>query len=49
MRYTVEVQETPDGELFFELPQDLLDELGWREGDTVKWTVTETGASIEKL
>lgn len=49
MKYTAEVKETPEGELYFELPQDLLDGLGWYEGDVIRWTVTDTGAIIEKL
>lgn len=49
MKYIAEVKETSEGELYFDLPQEILDELGWYEGDTIKWTITDTGAIIEKL
>ena len=40
-RYVVKVQETPDGELFVELPQKLIEQLGWECGDEVKWEESE--------
>jgi len=39
--YIVKVQETPDGESFVELPQELIDQLGWEAGDAVEWNETE--------
>ena len=33
----VEIQETSDGELFFQIPPSLLEDLGWQEGDEVKF------------
>ena len=35
--YVVKVQEAPSGELFVELPQKLIDQLGWEVGDDVEW------------
>lgn len=29
------LQETDDGDLFFDLPDALLDAMDWREGDTI--------------
>ena len=40
-RYVVKVQETPSGELFVELPQKLIDQLGWGVGDDVEWDELE--------
>jgi bifunctional DNA-binding transcriptional regulator/antitoxin component of YhaV-PrlF toxin-antitoxin module len=40
--YTVQVIEE-DGELVLPLPKALLVELGWRPGDTLKWTDNEDG------
>ena len=40
-RYVTKVQETPSGELFVELPQKLIDQLGWEVGDEVEWDETE--------
>jgi hypothetical protein len=39
--YTVKVQEASNGELFIELPQKLMDQLGWEAGDDVEWSKTE--------
>jgi len=38
--YLTKVQETPNGELFIELPQKLIDQLGWKVGDKVEWSKT---------
>jgi hypothetical protein len=37
----VKVQEAPNGELFIELPQKLIDQLGWEAGDEVEWDESE--------
>jgi hypothetical protein len=39
--YVVKVQETESGELFVDLPQKLIDQLGWEVGDEVEWDETE--------
>ena len=39
--YVTKVQETPSGELFVELPQKLIDQLGWVPGDEVEWEESE--------
>ena len=39
--YVTKVQETPSGELFVELPQKLIDQLGWEVGDDVEWDEVE--------
>lgn len=31
------VKETPEGELYFTIPDDVLDRLGWKEGDDLIW------------
>jgi hypothetical protein len=39
MRRTLNVQEDPQtGDLFIELPDDVLEAAGLAEGDTIKWT-----------
>jgi len=35
--YTAKVQETESGEMFIELPPELLESLGWKEGDEMEW------------
>lgn len=34
---TVEIKETSEGELYFDLPDDVLERLGWKEGDDLFW------------
>ena len=43
--YTVKVEEDPvTGDLYIPLPQDLLDELGWVEGDVIEWVDKSDGS-----
>lgn len=36
---TLKVQEDPQtGDLFFEFPDEMMKELGWKVGDTLTWT-----------
>jgi hypothetical protein len=38
--WTVIVEEDPEsGDLMLPFPDDLLDQAGWKEGDTLKWTI----------
>jgi hypothetical protein len=39
--YVTKVQEAPNGELFVELPQKLIDQLGWEVDDDVEWKESE--------
>ena len=42
---TVTLQEDPlTGDLYFQLPEDVVLELGWGPGDTIEWTEIENGA-----
>ena len=46
-RWTVEVQEDKETkELFIELPQEVIEEVKWEIGDTIKWTELEDGSWI---
>ena len=48
----VEVKECDDGsgDLYFELPSEILQKLGWQEGDDVKFDVKKDGTiSIKKV
>ena len=41
---TLVVQEDPDtGDLFIELPERLLKQLGWQEGDDLQWIQDANG------
>lgn len=44
-RSTLEIQEDPEtGELFVVFPQRLLQQLGWKEGDTLQWIERPDGS-----
>jgi hypothetical protein len=48
-RYEVITHEDPEtGDLMLPIPQKLLDELGWREGDAVEFAIGEHGKFILK-
>ena len=47
--YSVSVQEDPKSkDLFFELPPELMESLGWKTGDDLKWDETKEGGFILK-
>lgn len=43
-RYTLDVQENAEGELFIEFPPELMAETGWKEGDDLTWTDLKNGS-----
>lgn len=43
--WIIELEEDPDtGELFMQLPQELIDDLGWQIGDTLNWEPGHEGS-----
>jgi len=44
-----EIKENEDGELFFRIPDDMLDRLGWKEGDEVEFVEKDRGFIIKKV
>lgn len=50
--YTVEVKavdESVDSDLYIELPEVLLNQMGWRENSTLRWEFKEDGTIVLKL
>jgi hypothetical protein len=50
--WTVTVEEAEDGseDLVMPLPQEMLDQVGWIEGDTLEWIDNKDGSwSIQKV
>lgn len=45
----LKLQETDDGELFFSIPDDILDRLGWEEGDEIKFVEQDGGFLLKKI
>lgn len=45
--YTVILEEDPDtGDLIMPIPAELLTEAKWQEGDTLEWSIHESGQII---
>ena len=41
-KWTVNIEEDPDtGDLLLPFPEDLLESMGWQEGDTLSWNIDE--------
>jgi bifunctional DNA-binding transcriptional regulator/antitoxin component of YhaV-PrlF toxin-antitoxin module len=45
----LKLQETNDGELFFNIPDDVLERLGWEEGDEIKFVEQDGGFLLRKV
>jgi len=47
--YTVEVETDPiTGELVLPFPDELIEDMGWKEGDTLIWGSTDAGIFVTK-
>lgn len=46
---TVTLQEHEDGELFFEIPDVIWEQLGWDEGTVLDWAVVGDSIRITKV
>jgi hypothetical protein len=47
--YIIEVQENEEGDCFIELPEDLVEELGWLEGDVLSWDLQGEGIVLTRI
>jgi bifunctional DNA-binding transcriptional regulator/antitoxin component of YhaV-PrlF toxin-antitoxin module len=49
MTYVVEVQEDENGDQFIVLPDEVIEDLGWLEGDILNWDVRGEGLVLSKV
>lgn len=49
MSYILEVQEDENGDAYIVLPDEIIDELGWEEGDVLEWDVRGSGIILAKV
>ena len=49
MSYILEVEEDENGEPFITLPEEVLEDLGWEQGDVLKWDVKGNGIILTKV
>jgi formylmethanofuran dehydrogenase subunit D len=47
--YEIELKETAEGELFFRIPDEVLERLGWKEGDDLKFEERNGSVLIRKI
>ena len=48
--WAVSVEQGVDGECYVSFPPEMLAELGWRDGDSLIWSIAEDGAvSLRKV
>ena len=47
-RYILDVKENEDGECYIDFPPELMDELGWQEGDLLEYAEDEYGSLLLK-
>ena len=49
MSYILEVQEDENGDQFIVFPDEVMEELGWQEGDLLNWDARGDGIVISKV
>ena len=49
MKTEIELKETDNGELFFRIPEETLNRLGWKEGDDLKFEDRNGSVLIRKV
>jgi bifunctional DNA-binding transcriptional regulator/antitoxin component of YhaV-PrlF toxin-antitoxin module len=49
MSYILEVQEDENGDQYITLPDEVIEELGWQEGDVLNWDVRSNGIVLSKV
>lgn len=45
----LQVKESFDGELYFRIPDEIMNRLGWKEGDDLKFIPRDGGFMIKKM
>jgi bifunctional DNA-binding transcriptional regulator/antitoxin component of YhaV-PrlF toxin-antitoxin module len=49
MSYILEVEQDENGEQYITLPDEIMEELGWHEGDILDWDVRANGIILSKV
>ena len=49
MSYILEVQEDENGDQYITLPEEIIEDLGWQEGDVLNWDVRGEGIVLSKV
>lgn len=49
MSYILEVQEDENGDQYIILPDEVIEDLGWQEGDVLNWDVRGDGIVLSRV
>lgn len=49
MSYILEIQEDENGEQYITFPDEVIEELGWQEGDILNWDVRGEGIVLSRV
>ena len=49
MSYYVEVEEDQDGELIIQIPEEIIETLGWVENTLLTWDIKGDGIILQRL
>jgi bifunctional DNA-binding transcriptional regulator/antitoxin component of YhaV-PrlF toxin-antitoxin module len=49
MSYILEIEEDQNGDQFVTFPDEIMEELGWVEGDILEWNMKGDGIVLTKL
>jgi bifunctional DNA-binding transcriptional regulator/antitoxin component of YhaV-PrlF toxin-antitoxin module len=49
MSYILELEEDENGDLFLTFPEEIIEELGWQEGDILNWDVQNEGIVLTRV
>ncbi|WJZ48337.1 AbrB/MazE/SpoVT family DNA-binding domain-containing protein [Synechococcus phage DSL-LC02] len=49
MDYTVELFEDDNGDLILPFPEELIEEVGWEDGDVVEFKIDNQGIRIHNI
>lgn len=47
--YTLEVEQSSDGDYYIVLPDEIIEDLGWEEGDVLEWQVRGNGFVLSRI
>jgi antitoxin component of MazEF toxin-antitoxin module len=49
MAVIVEIQEDGNGECFIEIPDDVMESVGWSEGDCLEWSLRGDALMLSRI
>jgi len=49
MSYYVEIEEDQDGELIIQIPEEIIETLGWEENTLLTWDIKGDGIILQRL